>query len=296
MIARCGCNASGSGCAVKGAVGRVQPGTRYLLQIGRERRDFGLLCVNFSFVASLFQERLLLFRKSPSDLYLDSMAVPAMSNQLASPRETLASTGRDLRARVLIADKNSIMRAGLKDVLLRDGRFDVIGTVATGKEFIETLAKRPVDIGIIGWALPDMVGGDVVTAVKRRQSDTRIVIYTGESVNDVLKPAIRAGAWGFISKSDEPEVLIETVAAVSRGRLCFPFVDIETLNHDPLDMLTARERELLGALANGWSNLQIAARIGISRNTVKYHLKNLYDKLGVNNRAMAVALFMSKSG
>ena len=55
-----------------------------------------------------------------------------------------------------------------------------------------------------------------------------------------------------------------------------------------------RERELLAALADGWSNLQIASRIGISRNTVKYHLKNLYDKLNVNNRAMAVALFMTQ--
>jgi two-component system nitrate/nitrite response regulator NarP len=66
------------------------------------------------------------------------------------------------------------------------------------------------------------------------------------------------------------------------------------LSKDPLEALTVRERELLAALADGWSNLQIAARIGISRNTVKYHLKNLYDKLDVNNRAMAVALYMSK--
>ena len=65
------------------------------------------------------------------------------------------------------------------------------------------------------------------------------------------------------------------------------------LTTDPFAELTARERELLTALANGWTNLQIASRIGISRNTVKYHLKNLYDKLGVSNRAMAVALYMS---
>ena len=81
--------------------------------------------------------------------------------------------------------------------------------------------------------------------------------------------------------------------AVARGRLSLPYVDIDLLNHDPLEGLTARERELLAALANGWTNLQIAARTGITRNTVKYHLKNLYDKLGVSNRAMAVALFMS---
>jgi DNA-binding NarL/FixJ family response regulator len=199
------------------------------------------------------------------------------------------------KARVLIADKNPIMRTGLVDILSRDGRFDVQTPVATGKDFVEVVSRRPVDIGVVGWALTDMTGGDVLAAMKRRQADTRIVIYTGQPMHEVLKPAIRAGAWGFISKSDEPEALIETIAAVSRGRLCFPYVDIETLNHDPLDMLTARERELLGALANGWSNMQIAARIGISRNTVKYHLKNLYDKLGVNNRAMAVALYMSKS-
>ena len=72
-----------------------------------------------------------------------------------------------------------------------------------------------------------------------------------------------------------------------------PYIDLQTLTSDPLGELTARERELLVALANGWTNLQIASRIGISRNTVKYHLKNLYDKLGVSNRAMAVALYMS---
>lgn len=209
-------------------------------------------------------------------------------------RSTAVDAAAGVRPRVLIADKNPIMRSGLADIIGRQGRFDVLGTVATGKEFIEAVARRPVDIGVIGWSLPDMSGGEVLTALKRRQTTTRIVVYTGEALHDVLKPAIRAGAWGFISKSDESEALLETLAAVSRGRLCFPYIDIETIHQDPLDVLTARERELLSALANGWSNLQIAARIGISRNTVKYHLKNLYDKLGVNNRAMAVALFMSK--
>lgn len=210
-------------------------------------------------------------------------------------RQAAVQQSTAVKSRVLIADKNPIMRSGLLEIISRDGRFDVLGSVATGKEFLEATGHYAVDIGVIGWALTDMSGGDVLATLKRRQGSTRIVIYTGETAGEVLKPAIRAGAWGFISKSDEPDLLMETIAAVARGRLCFPFVDIETLNQDPLDMLTARERELLGALANGWSNLQIAARIGISRNTVKYHLKNLYDKLGVNNRAMAVALYMSKS-
>jgi two-component system nitrate/nitrite response regulator NarP len=88
-------------------------------------------------------------------------------------------------------------------------------------------------------------------------------------------------------------MLVDAVAAVARGRMSLPYIDLQSLTSDPLGELTARERELLVALANGWTNLQIASRIGISRNTVKYHLKNLYDKLGVSNRAMAVALYMS---
>lgn len=219
-----------------------------------------------------------------------------MSNlSVTGTRQKAPAIAAGQKARLLIADKNPIIRSGLAEIIARDGRFEVLGQVATGKDFLDAIARYPVDIGVIGWSLTDMNGGDVLATVKRRQALTRVVIYTGESASEVLKPAIRAGAWGFISKSDESEALIETIAAVARGRLCFPFIDIERLNQDPLDMLTARERELLGALANGWSNLQIAARIGISRNTVKYHLKNLYDKLGVNNRAMAVALYMSKS-
>jgi DNA-binding NarL/FixJ family response regulator len=104
---------------------------------------------------------------------------------------------------------------------------------------------------------------------------------------------VRLGAWGFISKSDEPAILVEAIASVARGRMSLPYIDLQTLTSDPLGELTARERELLVALANGWTNLQIASRTGISRNTVKYHLKNLYDKLGVSNRAMAVALYVS---
>jgi two-component system nitrate/nitrite response regulator NarP len=199
------------------------------------------------------------------------------------------------KARIAIADKNPVVRAGLVDYIARDGRFDVVGVVANGGAFIALCEERPVDIGVIGWALPDMTGADVLNVLKRRNSDTRVIVYTGEPGQGVLRQAVKDGAWGFISKSDEPLVLIETIVTVSRGRLCLPYVDLHSLDKDPLETLTARERELLHALANGWTNLQIAARIGISGNTVKYHLKNLYDKLGVKNRAMAVALFMSNS-
>lgn len=194
---------------------------------------------------------------------------------------------------VIIADKNPVVRAGLEGYIARDGRFRVTGTAPTGGAFLALMEKEPADIAIIGWALPDMTGADILNALKRRQHQTRVIVYTGEPGKEVLRQAVRLGAWGFISKSDEPAVLLDTVATVARGRMSLPYIDLHTLTSDPLGDLTAREHELLVALANGWTNLQIASRTGISRNTVKYHLKNLYDKLGVNNRAMAVALYMS---
>lgn len=194
---------------------------------------------------------------------------------------------------VVVADKNPVVQAGLRDFLKDDERYDVVSIVSDGASFIKACAETSVAIGIVGWALPDMTGGDLLSLVKQQKLPTRVIIYTGDNSPVVLRKTVKAGAWGFVYKGDDPSVLLDTVASVARGRLSLPFVDIDALTHDPLESLTARERELLTVLAKGWTNDQIASRIGISRNTVKYHLKNLYEKLDVRNRAMAVALYMS---
>lgn len=200
----------------------------------------------------------------------------------------------EIRRTIVIVDKNPVVRTGLVDIIQRDGRFTVTAAVSTGAAFLSHIDMEDAGIAIMGWALPDMTGGDILAELKKRRSAVRTIVYTGEPGPDVLRRTVKAGAWGFMSKSDEPEVLLETISSVSHGRVSFPYVDMDAASKDPLDVLTVRERELLAALADGWTNLQIAARIGISRNTVKYHLKNLYDKLDVNNRAMAVALFMAR--
>jgi two-component system, NarL family, nitrate/nitrite response regulator NarP len=198
-------------------------------------------------------------------------------------------------ASVAIADKNPIVRAGLADFISRDDRFEVRQLVASGGEFLSLCERTRINVGVIGWGLPDMTGGDVLRAVKRRNLATRVVIYTGDFSPAVLREAVKSGAWGVASKADDPAILIETIASVRAGRMSLPFIDISQLATDPLENLTVREEELLRALANGWTNEQIASRIGISHNTVKYHLKNLYEKIGANNRAQAVAMYLSSA-
>lgn len=196
---------------------------------------------------------------------------------------------------VLLADKNSLVRAGLTALVLGDPGLKLVGAVREGAAFLSRLESEPVEVGVIGWDLPDMTGGEVLKALRKSASPVRVIVYSGENSPEVIRRAVRLGAWGYLSKREEPEVLIETVHAVARGRMSLPYMDLAQLHDDPLRSLTNRERELLAALAKGWSNHQIAARTGISENTVKYHLKNLYDKLGVTNRAMAVARYLAEA-
>ncbi len=211
----------------------------------------------------------------------------------AAVADDLPVAGSHTRHSVVIADKNPVVQAGLRVFVSADPRYHVMDVVSDGGSFIKACAGAKVEIGIIGWALPDMSGGDVLAVLKQQKLPTRVIVYTGDNSPVVLRKTVKAGACGFVYKGDDPSVLMDTLSSVARGRLSLPFVDIDTLTHDPLDILTARERELLAVLAKGWTNEQIASRIGISHNTVKYHLKNLYEKLTVRNRAMAVALYMS---
>lgn len=214
-------------------------------------------------------------------------AQPAPSERVAKPNQSTVP--------IAVADKNPIVRAGLFDYIARDERFAVREMVDSGSEFISLCERQQIEVGVIGWGLPDMTGGDVLRAIKRRNLPTRVIVYTGDFSPAVLREAVRSGAWGVTSKADDPSVLIDTIASVHQGRMSIPFIDISALMSDPLENLTVREKELLRALANGWTNEQIATRIGISRNTVKYHLKNLYEKIGANNRAMAVAMYLSSA-
>ena len=109
---------------------------------------------------------------------------------------------------------------------------------------IEALRAKPVEIAIVGWTLPDMTGGAVLARVEAgKVADAHRHLHR-RAQSDVLKSSIKGGAWGFVSKTEDPQVLLEAVVSVARGRLSLPYVDIDLLNHDPLEGLTAREREL----------------------------------------------------
>ena len=163
---------------------------------------------------------------------------------------------------------------------------------ADGERFLAAVERLAFDVGIIGWEMPYLDGRGVLQAMRGRDHAPRIIVYTGSPNPDVPRQAMALGAAGFCSKNEPPSHLLETIQSVAAGRMVFPFIDVGRLAADPFAGLTPREREMLAALAGGLTNQQMAGQLSISLNTVKFHLKNLYDKLGVNNRAQAVAYYL----
>jgi len=196
---------------------------------------------------------------------------------------------------IAIADKSPIVQSGLRAIFENDDRFRVVAVAADGERFIEAVERLSFDIGVIGWEMPYLSGSAVLRTLRGREDAPRVIVYTGSQELDVPRQAMALGAAGFCHKSDPPERLVETVLAVAQGRMAFPYVDVRLLELNPLAGLTDREREILASLAEGMTNQQLADALKISLNTVKFHLKNLYGKLGVDNRAQAVAKYLGRA-
>jgi two-component system nitrate/nitrite response regulator NarP len=129
--------------------------------------------------------------------------------------------------------------------------------------------------------------------LRDRPKPPRIVIYASSNDPDIPRRAMAAGAAGFCTRDTSPEQLLDIIATVAAGRMVFPFLDVRALKRDPREELTAREKTMLLALARGRTNNELAKELGISINTVKFHLRNLYEKLSFKNRSQAIAFYYS---
>ncbi len=205
----------------------------------------------------------------------------------------MAQTPVKLPIDVGLADKSSLVRSALSDLFDRDERFNLLLTVNDAQSFLSALDRITLDVAVVGWVLPPLGGAALLEAIRERVNAPRIVVYSGSADPDLARKVLARGGAGYCSKSEEPEQLLETVLAVAAGKMVFPFVDVRRLHEDPLQHLTPKERELLAALATGRTNDQLAGDFGVSVNTIKFHLRNLYEKMEIKNRAQAVAAYFS---
>jgi two-component system nitrate/nitrite response regulator NarP len=196
------------------------------------------------------------------------------------------------RIDVMLADGNPLVLSALSEIFDRDPRFSLLATAATAEGLLGTAMRLPVAVVVVDWSLPSLGGARVTEILREQQNAPRVVIY-GEDSRDLPRRAMAAGAAGFAPRSGTAEALLDICVDVARGRMVFPFVDVRALQADPIQSLSRRERAILEALSTGLTNRELARDLQISPNTVKFHLSNLYDKLGVKNRAQAIAFFYS---
>lgn len=202
------------------------------------------------------------------------------------------SPGRPAKVDVILADGNPLVLSAMSEVFDRDPRFSLVATAATAEGFLGSVLRVPVRVAVIDWNIPALGGEKLIEVLRDNPQSPRIVVY-GDDREDLPRKAMAAGAAGFVSRSGEVETLLDTCAEVAAGKMVFPFIDIRALQQDPIQSLSRRERAILEALSKGLTNKQLAADLEITTNTVKFHLSNLYDKLGVRNRAQAIAFYYS---
>ncbi len=202
--------------------------------------------------------------------------------------------------RVLIADDHALFRDGLRS-LLEARQIQVVGEAANGREAIELSRSLQPDIVLMDLTMPVLDGLAATRVISAELPNVKVVVLTASEEDADLFEAIKSGAQGFLPKDLEAERFFEHLIGVTRGEPALtPGLARKVLNEfahpssPPQERttgeLTEREREVLELLVQGvTSNRDLAKRLFVSENTVKYHLRNILDKLHVQNRAQVIA-------
>jgi two-component system, NarL family, nitrate/nitrite response regulator NarL len=212
-----------------------------------------------------------------------------------------ASTMPAKRVRVLVADDHPLYREGVVRALSASGQVEVVGEADDGRAALDQIKEHQPDVALIDYKLPELDGVAVTNAVVRDQLPTRVLIVSAFTDSGVVYKALEIGAAGFVSKEARREQIVDAVLACARGENVVPpeiaaglVSEIRLRKQDDRPALTQREHEILRLIAAGKSLPEIAKELYLGLTTVKTHVQHLYEKLGVSDRAAAVASAMRR--
>ncbi|HEU4473896.1 MAG TPA: response regulator transcription factor [Gemmatimonadales bacterium] len=191
--------------------------------------------------------------------------------------------------RILTVDDHPLIRAGLAAFLKTEPDIEVIAEAGNGEEAIERYRELRPDIVLMDLSMPLMDGLAATRAILDEFPDARVIVLTTYGGDEDIHRALEAGARGYLVKDMLVDEVMDVVRAVHQGRRGIPqAVAAKLAEHTPRIPLTPRETEVLSLVAKGLSNGEVAGRIGRTEGTVKVHLKNILQKLGVDDRTEAV--------
>jgi two-component system nitrate/nitrite response regulator NarL len=221
---------------------------------------------------------------------------PQSGRATRSGNETRAS-----RVSVIVADDHPLYREGVVRALLASGRIDVVAEAEDGRSALAVIQEHLPDVALIDYKLPELDGLAVTNAVMREELPTRVLIVSAFTDSGVVYKALETGAAGFVSKEARREQIADAVLACARGENVVPadiaaglVSEIRLRRQADTPVLTPREQEILHLIAAGESLPEIAKELYLGLTTVKTHVQHLYEKLGVSDRAAAVASAMRR--
>ena len=198
---------------------------------------------------------------------------------------------------IVVVDSQPLYRAGLEQACCASERLRVVGSVGTGEAGLVAIRSVRPDVAALELSLPDMRGLTVLKMLSAEGCPTPIVVLTSDLDSATIYAALEAGAAGYLTKDAEPATVIDAVCAAADGdivisprlhRMVVSEIRLHASVNGTLN-LTPREREVLALVAEGHSSPEIGRRLYLSHTTVKTHLARAYEKLGVSDRAAAVA-------
>jgi DNA-binding NarL/FixJ family response regulator len=214
----------------------------------------------------------------------------------------MGQTGTQV-ARVLIADDQTLFRAGLARLLEEDARVQVIGQAGDGAEAVKQAAALKPDVVLMDLKMPGFDGVEATRRILAEHPGIKVLVLTTFDADSYVLQALRAGASGYVLKDSQPAAIVSSILAVMAGERVMAsavanrVLDMLTGTTTPkefYDGLTAREIEILKLLATGQANKQVANKLRISEKTVRNHVSNMYAKLGIYDRSQAVLYAVRK--
>jgi DNA-binding NarL/FixJ family response regulator len=206
-------------------------------------------------------------------------------------------------ARILIADDQTLFRTGLARLLDEDSRVEVVGQAADGAEAVALALKLQPDVILMDLKMPNVDGIEATRQLVAADPSVRVLILTTFEADNYVIQALKAGARGYVLKDSLASAIVSSIVAVMAGERVMAsavanrVLEMLTGTTTPkefYDGLTVREIEILKLVANGMANKQIAFRLQISEKTVRNHVSNMYEKLGIYDRSQAVLYAVRK--
>jgi DNA-binding NarL/FixJ family response regulator len=195
------------------------------------------------------------------------------------------------KIRVFCVDDHPLMREGIAAVIRNEADMQLVAEASTGHEAIQGFREHLPDVTLMDLRMPDMGGIDALLAIRTEFADARVIMITTFEGDAEIQLALQAGAQGYMLKSMPRKQLVDMIRQVHAGKKQIPHeVAVQLAVHLGEETLSRREVEVLQKLAGGSRNSDIAARLFISEETVKGHVKHIMEKLGANDRTQAVAI------